>query len=100
MNYLQPNAATVADLQHVPDQSEYQATLNGKVVGRIEYTMRGRRVVILHTETDPEVQGTGIARALTRFALDDVRTRGLSAVPQCSYTQRFLRDHPEYTDVT
>lgn len=99
MKYLQPNRAKVANLSHDADKSEYQAVLNGEIVGRISYSMNGRKVVITDTETAPHVQRTGIARALTRFALDDVRTRGLSAVPQCSFTQRFLRDHPEYTDV-
>lgn len=89
----------VPNLVHLADEAQYQAELNGEIVGRINYRMNGRKVVITHTETADHVRRTGIARALTRFALDDVRLRGLSAVPQCAYTQRFLRDHPEYTDV-
>ena len=79
--------------------SRYTATLDGAVVGLIDYSERPGTVVFLHTETDPAHQGQGIAGRLTRFALDDVRNSGLSVVPGCSYTRRFLATHPEYADL-
>jgi len=79
--------------------SRWTARLDGAVVGLIDYRERPGTVVFLHTETDPAHQGRGFAGRLTAYALDDVRRRGLSVVPVCSYTQRFLIDHPQYTDL-
>lgn len=79
--------------------SRYTATLGGTPVGMINYRERTGSVLFLHTETDPTFQGRGFAGRLTAYALDDVRERGLSVVPLCSYTQRFLADHPEYADL-
>lgn len=86
-------------------QNRYLARSGDQVVGLIDYQSRaggpqGRdRIVFLHTETDPGHQGHGIAGRLSRYALADVRDRGLLLVPECSYTQKFLRDHPEYSDL-
>lgn len=79
--------------------SRYTATLNGSVVGLIDYTERPGAVVFNHTETDPAYQGRGLAARLTAFALDDVRQRDLSLVPVCPYTQHFLAEHQEYADL-
>ena len=77
----------------------YTAILDGVVVGLIDYDERPGTVVFLHTETDPAYQGRGLAGKLTTYALDDVRARGLSLVPVCSYTQHFLVEHSEYADL-
>ncbi|QGN35360.1 GNAT family N-acetyltransferase [Microlunatus sp. Gsoil 973] len=79
--------------------SRYTASLGGTVVGLIDYSERPGAVVFLHTETDPAYQGRGFAGRLTAYALDDVRSRGLSVVPLCGYTQRFLVEHPDYADL-
>lgn len=86
-------------LAHDEAGSRYTATLDGTPVGMINYSERPGAVLFLHTETDPSYQGRGFAGRLTAYALDDVRERGLSVVPLCSYTQRFLVDHPEYADL-
>lgn len=86
-------------LDHDESANRYTATLDGAPVGMINYSERPGSVVFLHTETDPAYQGRGFAGRLTSYALDDVRERGLSVVPLCSYTQRFLAEHPEYADL-
>jgi len=80
-------------------EGRYTARLDGSVVGLIDYTERPGTVVINHTETDPDYQGRGFAGRLTSYALDDIRQRGLTLVPVCPYTQRYLLDHPEYADL-
>jgi predicted GNAT family acetyltransferase len=74
----------------------YVAMIDDQVAGLIDYELRPGQIVFLHTETDPAFRGQGIAGRLTRFALDDVRERGLELVPLCSYTQHFLVEQPEY----
>ena len=56
-------------------------------------------ITFVHTETESEFQGHGVASTLVREALDDVRARGLRVVPQCPYVRSFIDDHPEYQDL-
>jgi predicted GNAT family acetyltransferase len=97
----QPNDQDADRLELARDEagSRWTARLGGAVVGLIDYRERPGSVVILHAETDPAHQGRGFAGRLTGYALDDVRRRGLSVVPLCPYTQRFLIDHPQYADL-
>jgi predicted GNAT family acetyltransferase len=89
------------DLQFGNDEDgrRYVAKIGDRIAGLIEYELRPDQIVFLHTETEPAFGGRGIAGRLTRWALDDVRARGLGLVPLCSYTQHFLTEHPEYGDV-
>lgn len=89
----------MTQLTYLVSDRQYQAELNGEILGSIDYSLDGHKVIIHQTRTEAGVEGRGVARMLTRFALDDVRQRGYSAVPRCDQTKRFLRDHPEYTDV-
>lgn len=43
-----------------------------------------------------EFEGQGLGSQLARQALDNVRQRGLKAVPQCAFIDAYIRRHPEY----
>lgn len=79
--------------------SRYEARLDGKITAVIEYSIRDRTMIIVHTGTKPEFRGNGIAARITRYALDDVRSRGLRVVPECPYTEQFIAEHQEYADL-
>lgn len=68
-------------------------------VGEIDFDPRGDVVFVTHTGTAVDWRRCGIAARLTTAALDDLRRRGLRVRPGCSYTRRFLGEHPEYADV-
>jgi uncharacterized protein len=77
----------------------YEAELDGKVVGFVRYRTRPGRVVLIHTETDPEYEGRGFGGALARGALDDIRARGEKAVLICPFITSFVAKHPQYQDL-
>jgi uncharacterized protein len=81
------------------DQSRYEAVLDDQPVGFAYYRAQPGRVVFTHTEVQPEAEGKGVASSLIRWALDDVRRRGLHAVPQCPFVRGFIARHPEYADL-
>jgi hypothetical protein len=87
---------TVVD---VPDQHRYEIRSGDQRLGLATYELRDGAVVFLHTETEPAVQGQGVGGRLAQGALDDVRRRGLSAVPRCSFIAGWIDDHPEYADL-
>lgn len=81
------------------EKNVYEARLYGRTVGRAYFRTRPGRVVFTHTKIDPEHEGEGIGSALARGALDDVRARGLRAVPECEFIAGYIEEHQAYADL-
>ena len=77
----------------------YEADADGEVVTQIDYLVEGDVVAFTHTGTPAAHRGQGLAATLTRFALDDLRARGLKVRPLCSYTASYIEAHPQYLDL-
>lgn len=73
----------------------YELTRDGDVLGFILYRREPGRVVLVHTDVDPAYEGQGLGSLLVKGALDDLRERGLRAVPYCPFVREYLRRHPE-----
>ena len=56
-------------------------------------------IVLVHTEVDEELEGTGVGSRLVRGTLDDIRSRGLGVVPVCPFVRSFIGRHHEYADL-
>ncbi|MCU1405490.1 MAG: N-acetyltransferase [Glaciihabitans sp.] len=69
------------------------------LVGTSVYRDAGERRVFTHTEIDSAYAGRGLASALVRFALDDVRSRGKRVVAVCPMVNAFLAKNPDYNDL-
>ena len=82
-----------------PEELRYDALLDGRRVGLIRYRIEPGVVVLVHTDVDEAVEGTGVGSQLVRGALDDIRARGLRLVPLCPFVAAYLRRHPEYADL-
>ena len=79
-----------------PDKLRYEAVRGGELIGEIGYRAEPGRVVLVHTEVAPSEKGTGVGSLLVRFALDDIRQRGLAVVPVCPFVGAYIQRHPEY----
>ena len=82
------------------DASRFEAKLDGRVVAYSDYRLVGGRILFLHTETDAELEGRGIGSRLVRWALDDVRSRGLPVTAKCPFVSAWIDRHPDYRDLT
>lgn len=69
------------------------------VVGFLDYSVQGRLIVLNHTEVDPASKGQGIGSVLVRGAFDDIRRKGLRAVPVCPFVRAWVDRNPDYSDV-
>jgi uncharacterized protein len=88
---------TVVD---VPAEDRYEArTADGALVGFAAYQLATNLIVMTHTEVDRSFEGQGVATALIRGALDDIRARGLRVLPLCPFVTAFLQRHPDYRDL-
>ncbi|MFW3171057.1 GNAT family N-acetyltransferase [Geodermatophilus sp. CPCC 206100] len=83
----------------MPDSARYEVRDGDRVLGSAAYRRQGDAVVFTHTEVDPDQEGSGVGSTLARGALDDVRSRGLRVVPQCSFIRAWIERHPDYTDL-
>lgn len=61
--------------------------------------LRGNRVIFTHTQVEPAHEGEGLGSVLAESALDDVRRRGLMAVPLCPFIAAYIERHPDYADL-
>jgi uncharacterized protein len=81
------------------DRARYEILADGELAGFVQYSMRGGRLILVHTEIDDAHEGHGLASILVKGALDDIRSRGLCIVPICPFVERYIQRHPEYDDL-
>lgn len=81
------------------EKSRYELTLDGGVIGWIDYERSNGVLSLTHTWVEAEQRSHGHGERLVRDALDDVRERGLAAEPICPFVIAYIRRHPEYGDL-
>ena len=82
-----------------PEESRYEIRDGDRVLGFAAYERRGDTMVFTHTEVDPDAGQDGLGSTLVRAALDDVRSKGGSVVPLCSFVRGWIDRHPDYADL-
>ena len=87
------------NVRDAPEAERYEIRDGERVLGFAAYQRRGDTVVFTHTEVDPDAGQSGLGSTLVRAALDDVRSRGGSVVPRCSFVRGWIERHPEYADL-
>ncbi|WP_242917151.1 GNAT family N-acetyltransferase [Pontibacter liquoris] len=78
-----------------PEKSRFEATVEG-LTAVIEYKLGPGVMTVLHTEVPKELEGRGIASAMTKHALEQIAARQLKVIPLCPYMRSYLKKHPEY----
>ena len=90
---------TPVDITDNVEERRYEARLDGKLAGFVEYGRVEGRIVALHTEVGPEFGGRGIASALVRRVIADARDAGAKVTPRCPFFVTHFERHPEDADV-
>ena len=81
------------------DERRYEARIGEDLAGWVDYGRVRNRLVALHTEVRPEFGGRGIASALVRRVLDDIRAAGGTVTPRCPFFATHFQRHPEDADL-
>jgi uncharacterized protein len=92
------NALPVA-VRDVPEGKNYEAVVDGAVVGTLIYELEGNRVVLTHTIVEPAYREHGIASTLVKAALDDIRAKDMKITVFCSFVSDFLARNPAYAEL-
>ena len=88
----------MTDVIHNETASRYELTEDG-ATAFASYRRHGDVLTFDHTVTPLELRGRGIASRVVKVALDDVRARGLTIVPECSFVEAYVARHPELADL-
>jgi predicted GNAT family acetyltransferase len=86
-------------VEDAPDANRYEIRDGDQLLGHADYVRRGDTVVFTHTEVDQDSGIKGLGSTLVRAALDDVRAKGGSVVPKCSFVRGWIDKHEEYADL-
>jgi predicted GNAT family acetyltransferase len=82
-------------VEHDETSKQFQLRIDGHLA-LIQYARSGDRIVFLHTEVPPPLEGRGVGGRLARAALDYARDHKLSVVSRCPFVAAYIRKHPEY----
>jgi predicted GNAT family acetyltransferase len=77
----------------------YEITVDGERIGLLDYARRGDVLDLHHTEIDRAYEGQGYGAKLVGDALADIRRRGLTIRPTCSFVAAYVRRHPADADL-
>lgn len=86
------------DVRNNEAAQRYELAVDG-AIAHADYAREGDTLVFTHTIVPPELQGRGLGSTLIRAALEDVRARGLTLVPQCPFVAAYIDKHPEWRDL-
>ena len=95
MKQQEQAAGGTPELVHNEAGSRYELRRDGKVAAVAQYQVEGDAVRFVHTEVDEQFEGQGLGSQIAAFALDDVKTRGLKAIPQCKFIAAYIARHEQ-----
>lgn len=82
-----------------PERHRFELLRGDEVAGYAEYNLLRGALMFTHTEVMPQFEGRGVGSRLAKAALEQVRARGLRAIPQCQFIAGYIRKHPEHLDL-
>ena len=80
-------------LAHNEANSRYELHMDGQLAALAEYRMQGETICFTHTQVQPQYEGQGFGSRIAAFALDDAKSRGLKAQPQCPFIAKYIEKH-------
>lgn len=87
------------EVTDAPEAKRFEARVDGKLAGFIQYQVRPDAVVLVHTQVLDEFEGKGVGSVLVRRVLDDIRARDGKIIPTCPFVAEYIRRHPDYLSV-
>ena len=81
---------------HFPGKQRFELKSGPGDPAFISYRQSEDTVIIESTYVPPKLRGQGIAASITQDALLEARRLGWKIVPDCSYTETYIRRNPEF----
>lgn len=78
----------------------FAATEDGEEAGRMTYSMAGEgRMIIDHTEVNPDFKGLGIGKLILMNLVDYVREHDIKVIPLCPFAKSVFNKEEKIRDV-
>ncbi len=78
----------------------FKASEEGKEAGRMTYSwVNDDRIIIDHTEVNPEFRGKSVGNLMVQAAVDFARKAGIKIIPLCPFAKSVFDKTPDYKDV-
>lgn len=78
----------------------FKATKDDKEAGRMTYSWAGDdRIIIDHTEVNPEFKGEGVGKELVLAAVAFAREKKISIIPLCRFAKSVFDRNEDLRDV-
>jgi uncharacterized protein len=82
------------------DQGRFELCREGELVGWLYYTrLKPNRYALQHTEVEASHQHQGVAGAMVRRVLDEIRGRGGTITAICPFVVDYLSQSTAYADL-
>lgn len=73
---------------------------NGVKVGEMTYSQAGAdKIIIDHTDVNPEFKGQGVGKKMVEAAVAYVRENGMKIMPLCPFAKATFDKNPDMQDV-
>ena len=93
-------AAAAEDLIDSTSQGRFELYRDGELVGWLYYThLRPNRYALQHTEVESSHQHQGVAGAMVRRVLDEIRSREGTLTAICPFVVDYLSRTTTYADL-
>lgn len=79
-------------------EARYEFDLDGDTA-LIDYIRRPGSIALTHTYVPERYEGRGIGKELVEAVLIDIRGKGLTVVPMCSFVAQYIVRHPEWEEL-
>lgn len=81
-------------------KGEFVATFDGKKAGLMTYSWAGAdKIIIDHTEVEPEFNGKGVGKEMVYKAVEFARENNLKIIPLCPFAAATFKKNEEIRDV-
>jgi predicted GNAT family acetyltransferase len=94
-----PDDEVPVSVRDQPDKKRYEVWVGDALAGFTVYRPRGEVYTFSHTEIDDAFGGRGLGSVLIKYALDDMRARGIAVLPDCPFVRRYISRHKEFLDL-
>ncbi|MGE5106449.1 MAG: GNAT family N-acetyltransferase [Sphingobacteriales bacterium] len=68
----------------------------GEGMAMIEYRQSPGKIILIHTEVEPALEGRGAATAIIEKTLDYIEKNNLKLIPLCPFVLAYIKRHPEW----
>ncbi len=85
---------------HSETKGVFEAIEEGTKIGEMTYSVAGvDKIIIDHTEVNPEAKGQGVGKILLSKAVTYARENNLKIIPLCPFAKRMFEKDVDIRDV-